>query len=784
MGVSQSGETLDTLQALREARRWGAKVLVVTNVVDSSMAREADGVLYTRAGPEVGVASTKCHLAQIVALELLALNLAQLRGTRTAAEIGGLLDRLHELPGQGGRGADPGQGGRRGGRGGGRGPRLLLLGRGVGYPVALEGALKLKEISYLRAEGYAAGELKHGPIALIVPGTVVVGVANRTPLQEKMLANVAEVKSRGATVVLVADDGDAEAAAAADHVLWVPPTEPLLAPVVDVVPLQLLAYRLARLRGQRRRPPAQPGQDGDRRMSPVVGVGVDAVDVDRFRRVLGRRPGLPARLFSQDERDDAARAGDPAERLAARFAAKEAVMKALGSGIGVVRAAATWRWCGPPGTARPRGRPRSGWPPGRPSWPPARGLALARLAHPHRPHGGGHGGGRGRPLMRPVATVAEVRAADAAALAQREPGHPGGAGRHGGGPLGPAAARLGLRPPGGRGGRQGQQRGRRPGGGRILRPAGRPGDRGRRRVGPRAARPAATSWSTPPTAPASGAPTTRPGVPTGAAGAGRGRPLGGRRGHRRGRGPAHGRRPHRDLRRLKPGLLQGDGAAAGRRGGGGRHRGAGRGDRHRAWSRTPTCPALVPRRARESHKWASAVAVVAGSPGMEGAAALAAAGASHAGAGMVRLAVPGQRRGGRRAIWPAGRCAWPCPPRGGPTRCWPCSTAAGRWWSARGWPSLARSPPSTKACWSPAPPWAPTASSPSKSASNSPASAEKCVSHIIFSGLRFRRRLSRPKPYRTPDVQDCTAWEPPAWDTPIAQAADLRSGRLQRRRKP
>ncbi|MGO9458475.1 MAG: glutamine--fructose-6-phosphate transaminase (isomerizing) [Acidimicrobiales bacterium] len=249
VGVSQSGETLDTLQALREARRWGSKVLVVTNVVDSSMAREADGVLYTRAGPEVGVASTKCHLAQIVALELLALTLAQLRATRTAAEIGDLLDRLHELPGKVAEAltrakevdavAEAVAGTR----------DFFFIGRGVGYPVALEGALKLKEISYLRAEGYAAGELKHGPIALIVPGTVVVGVANRTPLQEKMLANVAEVKSRGATVVLVADDGDEGAAAVADHVLWVPPTEPLLAPVVDVVPLQLLAYRLARLVG-------------------------------------------------------------------------------------------------------------------------------------------------------------------------------------------------------------------------------------------------------------------------------------------------------------------------------------------------------------------------------------------------------------------------------------------------------------------------------------------------------------------------------------------------------
>jgi glucosamine--fructose-6-phosphate aminotransferase (isomerizing) len=249
VGVSQSGETLDTLQALGEARRWGSKVLVVSNQVDSSMARVADGVLYTRAGLEIGVASTKCHVAQIVALEILALILAQVRGTRSEREIGSLVDRMHLLPGlveealsrrkEVDAVADALLGSR----------DFFFLGRGVGFPVALEGALKLKEISYLRAEGYPAGELKHGPIALIVPGTVVVGVATRNPLYEKLLANVAEVASRGTTVVLVAEDGDEKAAAVADHVLWVPPTEPLFSPVVDVVPLQLLAYRLARLVG-------------------------------------------------------------------------------------------------------------------------------------------------------------------------------------------------------------------------------------------------------------------------------------------------------------------------------------------------------------------------------------------------------------------------------------------------------------------------------------------------------------------------------------------------------
>jgi glutamine---fructose-6-phosphate transaminase (isomerizing) len=249
VGVSQSGETLDTSKAMEEASRLGAKVLVVSNVVDSSMARQADGVLYTRAGPEVGVASTKCHLAQIVALEILGLTLAQLHGTLTPAQIGDVLNEMERLPDlieqalQRATAVDDVAGKLIEAR------DFFFLGRHVGYPMALEGALKLKELAYLRAEGYAAGELKHGPIALIEPGTVVVGLATRNRLSEKLLSNIAEVHSRGATVVLVADDGDEEVAAVADHVLWVPPCAPLLSPVVGVVPLQQLAYRLARLHG-------------------------------------------------------------------------------------------------------------------------------------------------------------------------------------------------------------------------------------------------------------------------------------------------------------------------------------------------------------------------------------------------------------------------------------------------------------------------------------------------------------------------------------------------------
>lgn len=248
VGVSQSGETLDTLEALRRARQVGARTLVVSNVVHSTMAREADGALYTRAGPEVAVASTKCHLAQIVALDLLALALAQWRGTMGPATVASMLDALHRLPAMVDeallrqKDVEEVAAALVGSR------DFFFLGRHLGFPVALEGALKLKEISYLHAEGYPAGELKHGPLALVQPGTVVVAVLE--PLRDKMLSNVAEAAARGATVVTVAGDGDAAAAAVSEHVLRVPlPEDPVLAPVVEVVPLQLLAYGLARRLG-------------------------------------------------------------------------------------------------------------------------------------------------------------------------------------------------------------------------------------------------------------------------------------------------------------------------------------------------------------------------------------------------------------------------------------------------------------------------------------------------------------------------------------------------------
>lgn len=249
IGVSQSGETADTLAALSYARECGARTVAVVNVVDSSIARDADAVLYTHAGPEIGVAATKSHLAQVVALELLALYLAQLRGTLPAQEASFHVRELHEISGRVEtvlQGSD-----------------LIrevseqftdtrdffFLGRGVGYAVAMEGALKLKEISYARAEAYAAGEMKHGPIALIEPGTVVVAVATKSRVSAKTLSNVSEVRARGATVIMVASEGDSEAARLADHVLWVPETPELLSAAVDVVALQLFAYYLAKARG-------------------------------------------------------------------------------------------------------------------------------------------------------------------------------------------------------------------------------------------------------------------------------------------------------------------------------------------------------------------------------------------------------------------------------------------------------------------------------------------------------------------------------------------------------
>ena len=249
VAISQSGETVDTYHALKEAKRRGACTLVVTNVVDSLMARESDGVIYTRAGPEIGVASTKCHLSQLVLVQAFALHLAGLRGTLTSDEMAVLGAELGRLPAAVatavGRFEDYRDVARRL-----EGVNdVYFLGRGHGYPVALEGALKLKELAYVRAEAYPAGEMKHGPISLIVPGTVAVVVATRGALWPKLMANVEEVKARGATVVAVCDEDDEVTRSLVDLTLPIPVTPEEISAVVAIVPLQVLAYGAAHDRG-------------------------------------------------------------------------------------------------------------------------------------------------------------------------------------------------------------------------------------------------------------------------------------------------------------------------------------------------------------------------------------------------------------------------------------------------------------------------------------------------------------------------------------------------------
>jgi glutamine---fructose-6-phosphate transaminase (isomerizing) len=249
LAVSQSGETIDTLEATRHARRQGSQVIAVTNTVGSSLAREADGVLYTHAGPEIGVAATKTFATQMVSQYLVALYLAQVRGTKFPEEIAEVLAELDGLPAKVERAialddqvrsiAERYRDAR----------DVLFIGRHTGYPAALEGALKLKELSYVHAEGHPAGELKHGPIALIEDGVPVVAVATQCHVYPKMLSNIQEVRARGARVIAVATEGDTEVGALADHVLEVPATPELMSPVVVTVPMQLLAYHVATLRG-------------------------------------------------------------------------------------------------------------------------------------------------------------------------------------------------------------------------------------------------------------------------------------------------------------------------------------------------------------------------------------------------------------------------------------------------------------------------------------------------------------------------------------------------------
>jgi glucosamine--fructose-6-phosphate aminotransferase (isomerizing) len=249
VGISQSGETRDTVQAVQLAKELGAHTVAITNLQGTQLTREVERVLYTRAGMEMGVAATKTFTTQVVVLFLLGLRLAQARGTLAAEEIGSLLAELNGLPEKMEDFLD------------GRHPIeeiaqrhydedfFLYLGRHVGLPVALEGALKLKEISYIPTEAYSAGEMKHGPIALLEDATPVVCIATDSHVYEKIVSNIQEVRARGAAVIAIATDGNEDIQHYADDVVFVPRTHPFLQAPLAVIPLQLLAYRIARLRG-------------------------------------------------------------------------------------------------------------------------------------------------------------------------------------------------------------------------------------------------------------------------------------------------------------------------------------------------------------------------------------------------------------------------------------------------------------------------------------------------------------------------------------------------------
>lgn len=247
--VSQSGETADSLAALREAKRRGARVLAVCNVVGSSVAREADGVLFTRAGPEIAVASTKAYTAQLVALCLLAIHLGVARGTLEPSRRAELVRSLQELPRLAEVVLERAEEVKKIAEKYCDREHVFFIGRGMDYAVALEGALKLKEISYIHAEAYAAGELKHGTLALVVKGVPVIALLTQTQTVAKMVSNVKEVEARGADVVAVAYDGDEWTEEVADEVIRIPRTDEFVAPILAVIPLQLLAYYAARARG-------------------------------------------------------------------------------------------------------------------------------------------------------------------------------------------------------------------------------------------------------------------------------------------------------------------------------------------------------------------------------------------------------------------------------------------------------------------------------------------------------------------------------------------------------
>jgi glutamine---fructose-6-phosphate transaminase (isomerizing) len=252
IAISQSGETMDTLMALRHAREQRAKVLAISNTNGSTIPRESDAVLYTHAGPEIAVASTKAFLTQIVACHLIALYLAQVRGTMYGEEIGAVVRQLEQMPAAVEAVLASAEPLRTLARELKDAPVVLFLGRHVGYPVALEGALKLKELAYMHAEGFASGELKHGPIALVeagVPVFAIVPPQGRGPLHEKMVSNIQEVRARGARTIVLAELGDATVAPYADELVSLPIVPTLLQPLVATVPLQVFSCEMAVAKG-------------------------------------------------------------------------------------------------------------------------------------------------------------------------------------------------------------------------------------------------------------------------------------------------------------------------------------------------------------------------------------------------------------------------------------------------------------------------------------------------------------------------------------------------------
>ena len=254
IAISQSGETMDTLMALRHAKDQKARVLSISNTVGSTIPRESDAVLYTRAGIEVAVASTKAFLTQLAACYLVGLHLAQIRGIKYADEVSAVLRELVAIPDKITALLEQMEPVRKLARESADFGRVLFIGRHVGYPVALEGALKLKELAYIHAEGFAAGELKHGPISLIEDGTPVIAIVpsprGRSILHDKIVSNIQEVKARGAKVIAVCEEGDDIASVHADHVVAVPAAPTLLAPLLTAVPLQEFAAELATALGK------------------------------------------------------------------------------------------------------------------------------------------------------------------------------------------------------------------------------------------------------------------------------------------------------------------------------------------------------------------------------------------------------------------------------------------------------------------------------------------------------------------------------------------------------